>query len=437
MQTMEIHEEQELEKLLIRWRRDLHRFPEGGWCEFRTTAKIAEELHRLGFSLHVGEQMVHRDFIYGGPEKKRIEWHRHRAQTQGAHPEWLGMLKECTGVTGVLNTGRPGPVRAFRFDIDAVHVSESESHEHKPFQEGFASENVGLMHACAHDFHVALGIGLAHLLHRHRDELDGIIKLVFQPAEEGVRGGRAVAESGILDDVDMFFAFHVGLGYPSGTLVPGVHNFLATTKFDVHFKGRRAHAAAAPQNGANALLASITAIQNLYVLLQHGEGRVRLNVGTLRAGEDRNVIPPSAVFEAECRGETEKINHQVYLRAQEIIEHAGAMHGVRSSLRVVGESLNASSDPLLMEMVREAGEEIPWFTPLENFPHSFGGSEDCTWLMREVQKRGGLACYGVLGADIAAGHHEETFDPDEGVLLPGVKLLFSLVQKTREAWGKS
>ncbi len=427
-------EERELEDLLVRWRRDIHRFPESGWCEFRTTAKIAEELHRLGYSLHMGEKMVHRDFMYGAPEKKRIEWHRHRAQAQGAHPEWLGMLQECTGVTGVLNTGRPGPVRAFRFDMDAVHVSESESHDHKPFREGFASENSGLMHACGHDFHVALGIGLAHLACRHRNELDGIIKLVFQPAEEGVRGGRAVAESGILDDVDLFFAFHVGLGYGSGTLVPGVNNFLSTTKFDAFFKGRGAHAAVSPQEGSNALLASITAIQNLYALLQHGGGVVRLNVGTLRAGEGRNVIPPSAEFEAECRGETEEINRQVYQRAREIIEHAAAMHGVASWVRVMGESINASSDAPLVAILREAGQESSWFTPLDAAIQGFGGSEDVTWLMREVQKRGGLGCYGIFGTDTAAGHHADTFDADEGVLLPGAKLLFSLVRKTGEAW---
>ncbi len=437
MQRTKIRTEHELEKLLIRWRRDMHRFPEGGWCEFRTTAKIAEELHRLGFNLYLGEQMVHRDFIYGRPEKKRIEWHRHRAQAQGANPEWLGMLPECTGVTGVLHTKRPGPVTAFRFDMDAVQISESESHEHKPFQEGFASENTGLMHACAHDFHITLGVGLAHLLSLHAEELGGIVKIVFQPAEEGVRGGRAVAESGILDDVDMLFAFHVGLGYPSGTLVPGVNNFLSTTKFDALFKGRGAHAAAAPQEGSNALLAAITAIQNLYTLSQHGGGVVRLNVGVLRAGEGRNVIPPSAEFEAECRGETEEMNGHLYGRAEEIIQHAAAMHKVSCSLRKMGESVNASSDPSLVRLVRQVGEEHPWFTPLEDSIGSFGGSEDVTWLMREVQKRGGRGCYGILGADIVSGHHHSTFDADESVLLPGAEFLFSLARKAWEEYEKS
>ncbi|HPJ25876.1 MAG TPA: amidohydrolase [Synergistaceae bacterium] len=430
-------QEKDLEKLLIRWRRDMHRFPESGWCEFRSTAKIAEELHGLGFRLYLGEQMVHRDFMYGRPPKKRIEWHRHRAQAQGANPKWLGMLQECTGVTGVLHTGRPGPVTAFRFDIDAVNISESESQEHKPFREGFASENSGLMHACAHDVHIALGVGLAHLLHRRKEELGGIVKIVFQPAEEGVRGGRAVAESGILDDADMLFAFHVGLGYPSGTLVPGVNNFLSTTKFDAIFKGRAAHAAVAPQEGANALLAAITAIQNLYTLSQHGGGVVRLNVGTLRAGEGRNVIPPSAEFEAECRGKTEEMNEYIYRRAEEIVKHAGAMHGVSCSLRKMGESVNASSDSSLVRLLQETAEESSWFTPLKGAIKGFGGSEDVTWLMKEVQKRGGRACYGILGADIVSGHHDGTFDVDEAVLLPGTELLFSLARKAWATWEKS
>lgn len=90
---------------------------------------------------------------------------------------------------------------------------------HRPYRDGFASCNAGMMHACGHDGHTAIGLGLAHTLKQFESGLHGVIKLIFQPAEEGTRGARAMVDAGVVDDVDYFTAVHIGTGVPAGTVV--------------------------------------------------------------------------------------------------------------------------------------------------------------------------------------------------------------------------
>mgnify|MGYP002671194830 FL=1 len=106
-----------------------------------------------------------------------------------------------TGVVAVLRCGE-GATLAMRFDIDALPMAECPQETHRPTREGFASVNPGMMHACGHDGHAAIGLGVAHILAAHRDELRGTVKLIFQPAEEGVRGAKSIVENGHLDGVD-------------------------------------------------------------------------------------------------------------------------------------------------------------------------------------------------------------------------------------------
>ncbi|MCW7773828.1 amidohydrolase, partial [Klebsiella pneumoniae] len=160
------------------------------------------------------------------------------------------------GVVATLDTGRPGPTLAFRVDMDALDLNEQHDDSHRPHRDHFASCNAGMMHACGHDGHTAIGLGLAHVLKQYAAQLNGVIKLIFQPAEEGTRGARAMVAAGVVDDVDYFTAIHIGTGVPAGTVVCGGDNFMATTKFDVQFSGVAAHAGGKPEDGRNALLAA-------------------------------------------------------------------------------------------------------------------------------------------------------------------------------------
>ena len=415
----------DLAQRLIAWRRDLHRYPEAGWCEFRTASLVAARLEELGYALRVGVDVIEESAVMGRDET-RIGTEIERARRQGAIPEWLERFGGFPAVVGDLETGRPGPVVALRFDMDAVGVSESREEDHRPFREGFASENPGLMHACGHDGHVSMGLGLAEVLAAQRSSMTGMVRLIFQPAEEGVRGAKAMVEKGILDDSDVFLAVHLGMGFPTGTVVGGAGGFLCTTKFDVQYRGRPAHAGAAPQEGRNALLAAANTVLNLHAIAPHAGGPSRINVGRLQAGEGRNVIPGRAFFEAETRGSTEEVAAYMLGRARAIVAAGGDMYGVEHRLTLQGESTTACSDGELIERILEAARSAGGFSHLRRTAEA-GGSDDAAWMMRRVQERGKQASYLILGTDLAAGHHNGRFDFDESVLLQGVRLLEGVV----------
>lgn len=131
---------------------------------------------------------------------------------------------------------------AYRVDMDALDLNEKLQPDHLPFREGFASCNSGMMHACGHDGHTTIGLGLAHVFKSLEPQLNGTIKLIFQPAEEGTRGAKSMVEAGVVDDVDFFTAVHIGTGVPAGELVCGSDSFMATSKLDVTYRGVAAHA---------------------------------------------------------------------------------------------------------------------------------------------------------------------------------------------------
>ena len=187
-------------------------------------------------------------------------------------------------------------------------VTESCDASHLPAKEGFASEYPGLMHACGHDGHAAMGLALARWVMEHKDELCGTIKILFQPAEEGVRGAAAMAAAGVVDDVDNLIGAHLGTFCRQGEVGLCREGFLASSKLDVHFHGIPSHAGADPQKGRSALMAACAAAMMIQGIPRNGEGDTRVAVGTLHAGEGRNVTPVHADMELEVRGETAEVN---------------------------------------------------------------------------------------------------------------------------------
>lgn len=420
-----------MEQRLVALRREFHAHAETGWTEFWTTAKIASSLEILGYPVSVGKEILDLASVMGRPSEETIAHSIERALQQGADPVWVRRMDGYTGAVAVLDTGRKGPVVAFRFDIDAVDVSEASDEKHRPFREGFASLNENAMHSCGHDVHAVIGLGVAELLMKRKDELKGVFKLVFQPAEEGVRGGKAIAMKGILNDVDYFLGAHIGMGIPTGSVAPECGDFLCTTKFDAVYKGKAAHAGGAPNEGRNALLAAASATLALAGIAPHKDGATRLNVGVLQAGTGRNVIPSKAVMKVETRGLTMALNDYVYARAMEIVAGAASMYGVEFSVAKMGEAVDALSDKELVDLVTERALAVPGVEKIAQVV-SLGGSEDVSWMMRVVQQRGGKAVYFVLGSDIAAGHHNEYFDVDERVLGYGAALFADLASALSE-----
>ena len=417
----------ELERRMIETRRDLHRFPEPAWTEFRTSALVAARLEELGYAPRAGREVIDEGSVMGRPSEAEIDQEIARAVEQGGDRGWIERMGRYTGVTADLDTGRPGPTLAFRFDMDCVDVGEDTSPDHRPAKEGFASVNPCRMHACGHDAHTAIGLGVAEFLTEMRGRLRGRVRLIFQPGEEGCRGAYAMMKKGVVDDVDFFLAMHIGGGVPTGTFGLNSLGYLATTKLDARFTGVPAHAAGAPHMGRNALLAAATAALGLHSIAPHRDGAMRLNVGVLQAGTGRNVVPAEALMKVETRGETQEVADYVYGRAEEVLKGAATMYGVRVELSKAGEGTTARGDEELIRRVGAALRASGIFRSVLDTVRA-GGSEDATWFMRRVQERGGEAAYMALGADIAAPHHNGRFDVDERGMILGARAMAAIAE---------
>ena len=417
---------QALEAYMTALRRSFHRFPETGWLEMRTSAIIAKELEEMGYAVITGRAVCEESARMGVPDGKTTQAHLARALAHGCEEEYLtqDMREGFTGVVGVLACGE-GPVVAMRFDIDALGMQECPEETHRPTREGFASVNPGTMHACGHDAHAAIGLGVAKVLSGMKEHLHGTVKLLFQPGEEGARGARAMVAAGHLDDVDVLIGSHVAPtdSLDDGDVTPGTYGSLATTKYDVIFRGLAAHAGGYPEKGRNALLAAASAALALHGTERHSAGQSRVNVGSLHAGPGRNVIPDHAVMQLEVRGETTEINSHMAARAEEICRGAAMMQGCTVQMIKMGEAEGQHSDEALLarigDIVRRDLPELA-VSSVENAQN--WGSEDISVMMNRVQARGGLATYMRVMTPMAGAQHTVTFDLDEGVLVKSVKV---------------
>ncbi|MFT9598113.1 M20 family metallo-hydrolase [Mesobacillus sp.] len=419
-----------IEDKLIDWRRDFHRYPETGFLEMRTASIVASVLDDLGFQLKVGKDVMSPDHCMGKPEKEETEAHYQWALQNGAKKEYIEPFSEgYTGIVATWDTKKDGPTIAFRIDMDALDINESQADSHFPESEGFRSTLPNKMHACGHDAHTTIGLGLATLIAENKDSLKGKIKLIFQPAEEGTRGARSMVEANVVDDVDYFIATHVGTGVPDGHFVASKNGFLATSKLDITFKGVASHAGGNPEQGKNALLAAASASLNIYAIPRHSEGATRINVGELHAGSGRNIIADRAFLKVETRGENTKINEFVKSQAEAVIAGSAHMYGVEYEIQTVGEAISAEGSRELAGVLHACAEELPFIKESILEDSSPAGSEDATFFLERVQKNGGQATYCIFGTELAAGHHNEKFDINEKTLLSAVHVLFESIKK--------
>ncbi|HET7577872.1 MAG TPA: amidohydrolase, partial [Bacillales bacterium] len=287
---------------LIELRRDLHQHPEVGFTEFRTAGKVVETLQSLGYQVLYGADALEADSRKGVPEEEELQKAYERALKDGANPKILEKMKGgLTAVIGILEGEQPGPTIAFRFDMDALPILESEDDDHVPFAQGFRSKYEGNMHACAHDGHTSIGLALAEKM--VEQSFSGTLMLIFQPAEEGGRGAYSIVQKGIVDEVDKIYCMHLGLDIPLGEIYGGTSDWLASTKMVAHFHGVPSHSGAAPEKGRNALLGAATALLNIHALPRYSNGRTRVGVGILEGGTAPNIIPYYAKMTLETRSD--------------------------------------------------------------------------------------------------------------------------------------
>ncbi len=408
-------------------RRDLHTYPETGWTEFRTASMIIKELQRLGFEVHFGAEVIDEASMMGVPAAADLEKYMQRAVNEGADPELVAkMAGGKTGVMGILHGVKPGNTVAFRFDMDCNDVEEEACSGHRPADEGFASKHSNAMHACGHDGHVTIGLAVAQLLAANRELLSGTVKLIFQPAEEGVRGAYAMVNKGIVDDVDYLFGGHIGFkAVESDSLVCLTDGFLATTKLDAEYRGVSSHAGLAPELGKNALLAAAQASISLNTIARHGKGASRINVGVLQAGTGRNVVPDIAQLKLETRGADTEINEFMVAEATRMLEACAQMYDVSVKITKAGSAPACMADKELSAEVAGLAKESGRYSHIIDYM-DMGGSEDCAYFMQRVQQCGGRALYLMYGTEIAAGHHNSHFDFNENCLWKAAGMLTNL-----------
>lgn len=392
-------------------RRKVHACPETAFLEIRTAAFVWEVLGGLSWHRRAGQTLVDLSSSVL-PHTAEFAKANAEARSHGVSDEDIERFQNgATTIIADLQGSRPGPRVGMRFDMDALPVDESQNADHLPNVHGFVSAHSGRMHACGHDGHIAVALRLAALLSANRD-FAGSVRLIFQPAEEGVRGAKPIVDAGFCDDVDVFVTVHLGFGAAQSSIGYATSLF-GTSKFETRFEGHAVHASNSPETGRNALLAAAHAVLALHALPRFSHAQTRVNVGYLNCEGASNVIPGLAVMRSEIRASDAEVHQDLEERALRIFENASALNSVTSSTTRTGYAVAAESDvELYRSIVSHSADH--GFTAFG--PHPMFASDDATLMMERVTQRGGASCYLVVGSGDFGPHHSSLFDLDEDVL---------------------
>ncbi len=416
----------EIEQDIIAYRRDFHRYPELAYREFRTASLIARELKKIGCELKTGQEIMDADNRRALPSNTILQKEFERAISQGGDKEFLEQIKGgFPAVAAVISNGK-GPTIALRVDIDALPIQESSSADHPPYTHKFNSVNEGIMHACGHDAHAAAGLGVAQVLMRLKDKINGTVKIIFQPAEEVICGAYPITQSGFLDDVEQILTIHYCSQWPAHEITcvraPG---HLAIAKYNVIFKGESAHAGMQPELGRNAMVAAANAILNLYAIPRNSKGGTRVNVGMLKAGSGRNVICSEAVLEVEFRGQTNELQDYMDKHVKRILQASADMAECSFEIIPMGSAPGGGSDDAYADMIMDYVQKTGLLKP--RIEQRSYGSEDFYCMLERVRQNGGTGANINIGSAPGGKAHSPEFDLNEAVLKDTVTLISGLI----------
>lgn len=392
----------EVQDEVVAWRRDLHQHPELSNQEERTAAMVAEHLRKLGMEVETGVAR--------------------------------------TGVVGVLRGGRPGPVVALRADMDALPVTEQVD---LPFasevRTTFNGQEVGVMHACGHDTHVAMLMGAAQVLAGMREQLPGTIKFIFQPAEEGspvgVEGGAALmVKQGVLQGPrpEAIFGLHVGVQpQPVGTISYRPAGMMAASDvMRIVVRGKQTHGAA-PWQGVDPIVVGAQIVGALQTIpsrqINVTTAPAVVTVGSFQGGIRNNIIPDSVVMLGTIRTFDEAMQRDIHQRIRRTAEGIAGSAGATAEVVITPMTPVTHNDPALTERMvgtlrRVAGAERVKLAP------PTAGAEDFAFYQQEIP--GMFVFLGAVpeGQDLGtvAPNHSPHFFVDEGVLPMGVRTLSHL-----------
>jgi amidohydrolase len=376
-------EAEALAEKIVAIRRDLHMHPELGFQEVRTAKMVAEELNALGYEVTTG----------------------------------VGK----TGVVGLMSGAKQGDKTVLlRFDMDALPIEEAND---VPYR----SQVPGVMHACGHDAHVAVGIGVATLMAQHRDRWGGTIKLMFQPAEEGLGGARAMIADGLLKgpDVDVALGLHVSSGHPVGTAVVRSGALLAASdRIEITVRGRGGHGAR-PHETIDAVLVAaqiVVALQTIVARSLDPEDIGVVTIGSIQAGNAGNVIAETAQLRGTIRTFSPEARELLHRRVREIAEGVAATFGATVDVATPF-GVNATvCAPAPTAVVYESAAALFGAEHIDTTYRTTGG-EDFSEVLAEVP--GNFFFLGARNDErgLNAPHHNPHFDIDEACLPQGVAIL--------------
>lgn len=390
----------ELNPQVVAWRRDFHKNPELGNRELRTSKVIADELRKLGFEVTTNVA--------------------------------------TTGVVGVLRGGRPGPVVALRSDMDALPVTEQVELPFKSTAKAqWNGQEVGVMHACGHDNHMAILLGTATALARMKDRLPGTVKVIFQPAEEGppageTGGAEQMVKENVLENpkVDAVFGLHV-FPFPVGQIVYRTGPLMASTdSFIIKVKGRQTHGAI-PWGGIDPIVVGSQIVMGLQTIISRSvnitEAPAVVTIGRFTGGNRANIIPDEVELEGTIRAFNEDVRKDIQRRVKDIATNIAESAGATATMQMtLGYPVTRNDEKLTERMVptlrRVAGEENVKFGALT------GTAEDFSFFQQKVP--GMFIFLGVTPRDQdaskAAMNHSPLFFADESALPIGVKVMTNL-----------
>ncbi len=371
-------------------RRDFHMHPELGFREVRTGGIVAKELETLGIEVTKG----------------------------------VGK----TGVVGYLEGSKPGPTILLRFDMDALPITEDTGAE-------YASQNTGVMHACGHDGHTAIGLTVAKMLHAHREELAGNIKFCFQPSEEGLNGeemGGALMmmRDGVLDSpkVDKTLSLHLWNDQPLGWISVAKGPVMAGAElFIVKLTGKGGHAAA-PDTTIDPIVAVAQMITALQTITSRNVAPLKssvISVTSIHSGTTFNVIPQTAELTGTIRTFDPAVRKLVLERFEQIVRGIAETMGCKVELEIKRVTPPVINHDEVSESVLKTAQDLFPQTEIDTESYLTMGAEDMGYMQEKVD-----GCYFMIGSandekNLNYNHHHPKFDFDEQALISGAALMAS------------
>lgn len=363
-------------------RRDFHRHPEIGFNEIRTAGIVAKELNSMGMEVKTG----------------------------------VGQ----TGVVGLIEGKAPGKVVLLRFDMDALPVQEETGAE-------YASMNDGLMHACGHDGHVAIGLTVARILNGLHKEFNGTVKLMFQPAEEGLGGAESMITDGVLQNPkpDVALGLHIWNEKPAGWvgIVPGPTMAAADT-FNIKIIGKGGHGAV-PNMTRDPILAAAQVVSTLQSIVSRNVSPLKsavVTVASIHGGDAFNIIPAEVQMKGTIRTFETEIREVVIRRFHEIVENIAVSMECEATIEIKMITPATVNDAEVTSRVQEVARGLLTHDQLDFYSRTMG-SEDMAYVLEQVP-----GCFFFVGSankdlHLDAPHHSSKFDFDESILSKAAGLM--------------